>query len=320
MKIDTLSSDIISKAYFHGEASAAYIAQEIGSKEHTVRRALKKLLDRKIIYPNVFFNPQARGVHELQVYLKLLRPTRATRERVARALLKVPGISYLRSVGGPYEYDILICVRSLQEVSQMFEFISEEVQGIEYTKVVAAEMSMTYFAPRQDALARGERESLGWNLADTPHRLDEVDQKILGSLVKHSWLSKAVCARSVGIPLSTFEYRIKSLFERRVILAFGYMVSSAAAGLSPYTYLIQVNKTSQALTRRLFSFCAKHPNVSYVVESLGAWDYEIGTRFRTGLDGENFMSYLTEEFGESLGNVQTLPVYGLVRSLSKRAQ
>jgi DNA-binding Lrp family transcriptional regulator len=320
MIIDSLSSDIISRICFHGEASAAHLAKEIGSKEHTVRRALKKLLDRKIIYPNIFFNPQARGVHELQIYLKLLRPTRGTREQVTRALMKVPSISYLRSVGGPYEYDILICVRSLQEVSQMFEFLSEEVKGIEYTKVVAAEMSMTYFAPHYSGLAGGQRESLGWNLADTSHRLDEVDQKILASLAKHSWLSKSVCARSAGLPLSTFEYRVKNLFERRIILAFGYMVNSAAAGLTPYTYLIQVNKTSQSLNRKLFSFCAEHPNVSYIVESLGAWDYEIGTRFQSGLDGESFMSCLTEEFGESLGNVLTLPVYGLVRSLSKRAQ
>jgi DNA-binding Lrp family transcriptional regulator len=218
-------------------------------------------------------------------------------------------VTFARSVGGPFELDVLLCVRSLREVSRFFDALSTELKNIEYTKVIAADVGMRFYPPKFLGGASKDVTTIGWSLEDETHSLDEIDQRVLLSLVKTGWTSQSACARAAGIPVSTFEYRVKGLRQKKVILAFGYMLRASTLDIIPYTYLIQVSKSNIALKERFFSFCLSHPNVSYCTESLGGWDFEIGAKFKANVDAQLFLDSLSRELDDCIGSITTIPVY-----------
>jgi hypothetical protein len=70
-----------------------------------------------------------------------------------------------------------------------------------------------------------------------------------------------------------------------------------------------VKTVDEKFKRSLFDFCAKHQNVNFLIEYLGAWDYEIGVEVENAKDILTITEQVYASFAEMLNTVKVLQVF-----------
>jgi DNA-binding Lrp family transcriptional regulator len=109
-----------------------------------------------------------------------------------------------------------------------------------------------------------------------PVELDDTDTKIVWALGNRPYESLRELARFLGLPLATLDRRVKKLREQRVIQGLFYDLNVDRIGVQSFRVLISIQGLSCSVRREISQVCAKHPLVTYLIEVLGSWDFEVG--------------------------------------------
>src|SRR5690606_27078842 len=101
----------------------------------------------------------------------------------------------------------------------------------------------------------------------------------------------------LAIPASTIDLRMRRLSERGVISGHLLAVDCTTYGFQPFKLLIFAKGVNPDLSAGLQKFCERHPNVTYLIECLGTWDYEVGIEVANTEEVTGIMQEIFEEFG-----------------------
>jgi DNA-binding Lrp family transcriptional regulator len=78
------------------------------------------------------------------------------------------------------------------------------------------------------------------------------------------------------MPLATVDRRIKRLRQSGVVQGVFYDLDTARIGVQSFRVLISIQGLSCSVRSEFSRLCASHPLVTYLVEALGSWDFEVG--------------------------------------------
>jgi DNA-binding Lrp family transcriptional regulator len=119
-------------------------------------------------------------------------------------------------------------------------------------------------------------------------------------------LSYRQLALKLRIPLSTLDWRVKRLREKKVIVGDIYVVSPASFYRQSFKLLIYTRGIDPDLSKRMFAFCSRHTDVVYLFECFGAWAFEVGIEVRKAEEVSGVMQEIYEEFGGAVTNIKLL--------------
>lgn len=299
---------LISYVFFHGGESSAAIARALKSNESTVRRMIQRLHKRGIIYPVPFVNAASIGLTTYQIFISVLNSGAQTFQLLESYLRKNECVAWVGGLGAEYHFDVILLADNLSDVATFLNEIAAAIPKLEFRASVAGQVRFTYYLPRYLSHERFDRDFLtlpGWQEA---LNLSEQDHTILRALIELPDLSQTQIAKKVGAPPSTIQYRIQHMQKKGIIQGFGYMVRPFAVGVTPFIYLVHAKRRSTTLHTQLHKFALAHKSVTFLIEQVGDWDYQIGARFQDPHESVQFVATLNDTFGSVFARIRPIPV------------
>ena len=128
-------------------------------------------------------------------------------------------------------------------------------------------------------------------------QLDEIDKKILNTIVTNSRLSLRQIAKKVNVSVATVMHHLRKLEEEKIITGYATKLDYEKIG-----YDIEVLIEIRISKGKLFEVekkIASHPNVFAIYDVTGTFDAVLLARFSTRRKMDNFLKKIqTYEFVE----------------------
>ncbi len=276
MKLSPIDRDLLALLTFRGDASIREIAEILGVKEHTVRYALNKLMRSKSCYFYPFVNFHRIGLMEFELYIAIKSGGEEARERLVKALCAAPRVKFVGALGGEYQLDVLVLAHGIDDLRDTVDSLSRAAPGIDYQMDLAILGSVTYFAANFLGPRKHVEDSVTFAPVNGTYDGDALDRKIIEGLFNKQYSSLRLLSRDLKVPEQTVGYRLQRLKKEGVILGLGYVVDHVKVGLAMTVILVKAKRPSRRLSEKIIASCRRTDCVCFVVESYGAWDYQIG--------------------------------------------
>ena len=309
MKFSDQDLDIIAFTYLNADLPEAAVARELNLKPNTVRYAIQKLIDNEAIFKVPIINPFQVGLIPFQIFIDVLSSAESDVAAFTKLLQESSQTVWVGQVSGNFQLEIIIFVKSTYDVSSFFQDFSRKVPNLEFQYELAYESAITYFAPRflSDSVPWQEPLRFGYD-GETSDivELDKISERILINLAKNPTLRTSELARQMEVPASTVNYRIESLKEQRIILGFANFVNCEALGFLDYNLVVRLKKYNADFISRVYEFAKAEPSIFAAVENTGAWDLQLGVRFKESSELRLLIQRLRSQFSDEILEVSSL--------------
>lgn len=251
MKLSEKEGAILAAAELRAEAPIALIRKDSGYREHTIRYALKRLADRKVIVPIPFINLHTLGYTIFNLFFSIGSQKQATKTALMKAFQSSSDVLWIGEFGGEFQYGIAICGKRIGELLNLIESLSKKFQNVFFEKAVSCQFSATIYHRKYLASRRYTVAPLVCGFTKDVAEIDDLDDKILRALATFGDLSHRQLALKLQIPLSTLDLRIRKLSERGVIAGHVLAVDPSKFGVQAFKLLIYGKGISAELSTGL---------------------------------------------------------------------
>jgi DNA-binding Lrp family transcriptional regulator len=307
MRLSPKEMAILASAELRVDAPIEVLRKDAGYREHTVRYALRRLLERKVIEPIPFINLHRLGYTVYTVLFSAAASERKGSKSLLESLLEAPYVLWVGEFGGEYQYGIGFCCRRFPELVLYLRELSRKYQQLFFDKVISLQISSTIYPRRylwQRPLQIAPLTST-FNKQEVVE-IDRIDERILSALTTYSLLSHRQIALKLGMPLSSFELRVRKLREQGVLLANVYGFDSRAVGRESYKLLVYTKGLDSSFSAEMHKFCLAQPDVVSLIDCLGVWGYEIGVEVTHGQQVNKITQDLYDAFPNLITTVRPL--------------
>lgn len=275
MKITSTQAKVLSSVCLQVDRVISDIAKECKLRPHVARYALHELARSEHVRAFPIVNIHALGYTDFCVFLTLTSENRASRQRVLKFFAESPRTAWVAELSGEYHYTVSIFARDVFEVDAYFRALAEVAPGIVVEKSLAIRISWTTFRLKYLSNHRSTLDYITRSRSEAIEQLGRIDHAVLRAISEHPFAPRSHQARAAGMPVTTFHHRVKGLQARGILLGTVYFVDTARMGIHTFRLLINAKISTENLTRLLWDFAHKHPNIVGFVHCLGAWDYEL---------------------------------------------
>lgn len=306
MKLSDKESTILGAVELRANAPIKVIQRESGYREHIIRHALRRLREREVIRPLPVVNLHQVGYSVYNVFFSAAAMSKAARQALTRSLVSAPEVMWVGEFGGEYHYGVAFCAKRPAHVIEFLQNLSRKHKDIFQEKAVSLTISSTLFPRRYLSTKKFSVEPITLKYTNEPVEVDALDSTILSALSSFGDLSHRQLALKLRIPLSTLELRVKKLREKKVIVGDIYVVSPASFYRQSFKLLVYTKGIDPELSKKMFAFCNRHPDVVYLFECFGAWAFEVGLEVTKAEHVSGTMQEIYEEFGSAVTNIKLL--------------
>ena len=306
MKLSDKEATILAAAELRAAAPISLLRKESGYRDHTIRYVLRILQKRGVITPVPFINLHVLGYTIYTMFFSLGSEKRGNREALQKLLLDTPEILWVGEFGGEYQYALGFCVHRFSSMVEVLRGLSKKFPNIFFDKAISVQISSTIFPRKYLTSKKMSVKPLTVTFDKAVCEIDDLDKKILSALTSYSELSYRQLAIKLQMPLSTLELRVKKLREKGVICADIFVFEPSHFQLQSYKLLVYTKGLDPHLSSEMFKFCEAHPNITYLIDGLGSWGYEIGVEVRDAESVTSIIQDIHETFGNLINAVKML--------------
>jgi len=303
-------AEIVAYTHLQSNISDKEISLATGYSLSQIREAKKFLLKEKIIRECPYINVYILGFYQFGIFFSLANNEKEIRKKLENFLVQSENISWICQVSGEYDYGISICSRSLNDVVEFFNLLSDSLGLIISSKVTSIRVKLTDYPLKCLSEKSYEIKEITWGICAEKIEFDELDHRILSALSSNEYSSISELSETINIPWSSLKYRLKNLEENKVLVKNTYAVRSSFFGIQTFLLLIYTKGLSDNNKTIFYEFCRKHQNIGYLVECLGNWDFEVAVKIRSEENLFHIVRELHDAFNEFINSIKILPIYG----------
>lgn len=306
MKLNSHDRLVLGSLFLNCDRNIQDVCQETGLRDHTVRRVLNRLFERNVISKCYLINVYRIGFIQYGAFLTVGGTKSLQYESLLRFIEKFPAVSFLVEFSGRFSLGLSVCDRSLVEIRGLLDELSLKFGNIFHDRALAVRVGLTHFSAKYLHSRVDLKGNLFWGAGDSIEEYDDLDHQILVSLSRQPNINLSARATSLRIPISTLHYRIESLKQRGILVGSILIINTEAVGLISATLLVYTRGLHAPIRSQLHEYCQNHPNVYFLVENLGDWDYEIGVHASGMNEIGQMVRALYERFSDSIRAIDTL--------------
>ncbi len=306
MKLTANQKRVLCALEFDTRQSVCSLAKITGLRQHAVRRARDWLIDHEIYKPYVCVDITALGITDYGIYVR--HGMSATeRTKFLNFLKKVSCVPWLAEMEGPFQFCFSCMGRNPLELDRFLVAISEIIGHSMQEHCVATRLRWDLF-PHSfiSELTRSKNQVISFGDPLTVVKLDNEELAVLREICTLPEAPISSLARSVGIPISTFQYRINNLIEKRVILGFLAYLNFAALGLRKYILIIYERMIEKAFRHKLEEYCRNHPRITTCLRSISEWSFELDVQTYSSSELIDLRQSLLDRFGRNISRIESL--------------
>ena len=313
MRLSQRDRRILLHAQLQADRPISALRQNCPYHEHSIRYAVQQARRQEMIQPRCFIDLCRLGYSQYEIFFSLSARSHGEDRKFIEELVSSERVSFFCELGGDYQYGVNVCAKNLREVSDFFDSFSERHGEIFSEKSMAARLALFFFGNKYLSDEKRVVDQLSYSACTEFVTVDQTDQIVLHALTNSSFSSRRQLARSLNMPLSTLEYRIKRLEERQVVIGYYYHVDPQKLGMQSYLLLVCVKGVNRAVKEGFFEFCKSHPNIVVLIHCLGNWDFELMVDVATSNDIIAVTQQVREQLGVALQFIKVLPFFNYLK-------
>lgn len=293
-------------------ASVEEVARRLKLRAHTVRHAMKRLQSALKLTPMCWTHPYLRGQSPYRVFFSLNQSSPKTTAAFLDRLASLPEVPWLASLIGQYQYVMGMRGQGLPGVVRLLETLDQEFGELVVSRSISPILQMGQFVPWLAHAGSGKRKCWKYEVTDPFPGIDEVDDRILKILHQAPLATVREISQSCGLPASTVTYRLDRMTSSGVIIGFAFAYDDRLIGRETVIISISTLGFAGRPFETFFNYAQKHPQVSWVAQTVGASDLEIGII----LEGTEELHNIEREISAlGRGSITALHSHALVKTL-----
>jgi len=253
------------------------IARKIGVGPDMVQYRISRLEKQGIIKSYLaYINFHKIGYIDFGLYLNFIYKDEEQKKEFVDYINNLQNVTYFSNVGGNHDYIIGILAKNPIKFNEIFNQIINRFSASIHDYESVTRISLNHF-PRNYILKTKDLELshyFGGDLEDI--YLDEIDKKLLHILSQNARIKIIDIALKLKQPHSTIRSRIKKLQQKKIITGYYTLINPKRLGINYYTLTIKVNNSEQEKYKKLLSLCQHNQNITWLIKTIGSWNYEIG--------------------------------------------
>lgn len=141
--------------------------------------------------------------------------------------------------------------------------------------------------------------------------IDDLDKKIIQSLLKNCRKTSVDISKEISVPARTISSRIKRLEKTGIINRYNINIDYEKLGVEYYKFSICFSESINYSS--LIEFTKTLPNVIYVDETLGRYDFELNLEIDNKVKALEVIDKLKRQFGglKEANSFQVVKVYSM---------
>lgn len=305
-KIDLYDRKILYELDVNTRSSISDIAKKVRLSKQAVSQRIQKMQNEKIIdHFLTIGNPGVLGFLVYKVYIKLQDLSVEEEEKLMINLSSNSSIVWLVSTSGRFDLIIGITVKRPADFENVYYDITKSFSKFIKEKtvvqnIIAHEYNRKHLLEKIDGARK--RTTLSFLDPNKQIRLDYLDLKILNVLSQNARIPIMDIASTLKLSGRLVSYRINKMEKEGIIDGYRCVFDRSLLGLQFYKILFNTRSLDEKTKKKLFSYCEFCPEITAIVQCIGAWDIEIETeissieRFRYIL--KEIRNLLSDELGD----------------------
>lgn len=308
MILSEAEKKILSFTEFQADVPISKLAQNLKMRTHTLYYALNKLEVEGIIKKVPFINMSKLGYSDYYVFFSLSSHESKQRDVLIAFFKNHYLVTWFVELGGEYQYIAALYVKSTIEFSNFLIELSTKFGGLFFKKAFSlhirfARFNRTYLFPET------KRQIISTQVTENTVKIDEFDDKIFTCITEYPQKSKQEIARLLNIPFSTLHYRLQILKKQKILEREVYFIDTTKLGIQAFELLVYTKGLDATFSDQLFEFAKKNINVVHFLQSIGAWDFQLGVEVETMHDATKIVEELHDKFGNIITNIMIIPLF-----------
>lgn len=306
MKLSQKEREILGAYELRANAPVRQVRRDLKYREHSIRYAIKRLLDRKVIIPVPLVNMHALGDMVFNIFFSVGPEKKSDKRAFLQALIEEENITWVGEFGGEFQYGLAVYAPHMRILIDILDNLSKRFQRIFFEKAISSQIGTTVFNRKYLSAKRVGPAALSTGFFSEPVQIDQLDDRILRALCSHSEYSRSDLAKKLQVPLSTLELRMKRLEQKKVIVGYMFAANPACYGLQSYKLLIYGKGIDRRISNEIKRYAQTHSDIVYLIECIGNWDYEIGVEAERTEKVSEIIEEIYERFGTAVNSIKLL--------------
>jgi Lrp/AsnC family leucine-responsive transcriptional regulator len=280
------------------------------SREAVLYRVRGYLKDGIIRNYLAVINMAKLGFTHHKVYVKLHNASAEKEKELVDYLCKSPRVTWAASCEGKYSLAFAVKARDLVELDAFMKELNRNFWQYIMVADISSIIGAHYF--HRNYLIGGRRETkrqIFWGISGVAAKLDKEDVGVLDALAESPRATSVEIAKRLGVSPDSVLRRIKRL-EGQEILEHN-MLWPDVNKLRGFYYkvLITLRNTTAEREEKLLKFCGSHPDIVYIVNCVGPWQFEIDVEVASMEEFRALMQSLLREFPDIVSDYTPLNIY-----------
>jgi DNA-binding Lrp family transcriptional regulator len=221
-------------------------------------------------------------------------------------LIDSPAVAFVHSMAGDFHFLAALHCSDLREVSRLQCSLSEWSDGAVITKSVVPRLKYIQYRRKYLTEVRPKEPSLVALVESEQADISQEELTLLRFLSKSNNNSIRDAARQLGVPHSTVDYRYRQLVNKRIIKGWFYSINYSYLPVQCYKLLVSCKQLTPNLHTRIAQFTLEHSRITYLLETLGAWDFEICVECESTSEVMEIIALLYEAFPQEISTIRSL--------------
>lgn len=291
------------------------LAKITGAAIETTRYRIERLHNLGVIKNFLTVIDGGRlGFYYYKVFIRFFNVSEEKIQEIAQALANDPCICWVIRVDGNFDIGFTPRVRTPSEQGAILDRLRWKYSKYIRHWTLSVNLRMDFLSRDYLIGAKSRPAVIGSYSSDKPHlELDSSAQLVLNELAKDPQSSAASIAKKAGISTDVVLSRIKFIEREKVIVRYSLVTDSNVLEHVNFYVLIYLNNVTPAREKAFVRFCHMHPNIVYIIKSLGEWDYELSIETPTIAKYREVMMTITKDFSDIVQEYNAMRVDKLVK-------
>lgn len=312
VRLDVKDRKILYELDINSRQPNSDIAKSVGLSKQAAGLRIKKLAKEGIISSfHTVIDISKLGFTIHKGFLRFQNLDRGKEKEIIDFLVNHPNVAWVASCEGKFDLafgtwakDMAFLDRTLTELNKRF---GQHIAERQIATIIRGEYFVRgYLIGKKEH--NQKRESF-FGAVPAPIKVDQTDWEILLILGKNSRTTAVEIANETGLNAETAAQRIRKLEKSGVIRHYNIVPNESVYPFLHFKVLIGSRNMTEEKERSLQTYCSAHPNIVYIVKSLGPWEYEIDLETESAEQFRDIMRDIKTRFSDILKDYSSLHIY-----------
>ncbi len=314
--LDKLDRKILYELDVDARQSLTQLGKRLRISKDVVKYRIDRMIKNGVItgfYAEV--DAYKTGYFAARMLLRFYNITLEKEKEIVSFLVNDPLVAWVHAGEGNWDLLFGFWVKNIFEFYRYQEMFFDKFGTYIQNKKVSIYHRMYQF--KKDYLVGKKRSVSELNYMGGEHHvsLDRLDRNILAILINNARTPLYEMANRLGVSSKVIAYRIKRMRNERLILSFRPMFDLGRIGYSWFKLHVHLKNIDEKKRKALFNYVASLPNVVYIDEMIGGYDFECDMDLRSHAELRSFVEKVRTRFPDIIRDFETMDFYRAYKTL-----